>query len=430
MSVDPIENQATINIGTIGHVAHGKSTLVRALSGIHTVRFKTELERNVTIKLGYANAKIYKCINCGIPNCAYYTSRGSSHPSTFDDNGHSMKLVRHVSFVDCPGHNLLMSTMLNGASVMDSAILLVAGNEPFPQPQTTEHLAAVGMMKLDDVVVIQNKMDLVPKKDAIQQFQTIRRCMHDSVGDTVILPISAQAQFNIDTVCRYIAERIPTPSRNLDVPPRMNIVRSFDVNKPGTLVSNLVGGIAGGSIVEGILRVGQEIEIRPGEISKDATGKVICRPLVAMVTSLCAEKNKLDYAVPGGLIGVGTSIDPAFTRADRLVGHILGVSGSLPPVFIDVELSTFMLPCVMGKPEMKTDPLMKSEHVMLNVGATSSSGVILDTKCIDKYDFAKVSLTIPVCAYTNDKVAINRKVDGNWRLVGWGFITAGTKLVN
>jgi translation initiation factor 2 subunit 3 len=61
LSPEVISRQATINIGTIGHVAHGKSTVVKAISGVQTVRFKNELERNITIKLGYANAKIYKC---------------------------------------------------------------------------------------------------------------------------------------------------------------------------------------------------------------------------------------------------------------------------------------------------------------------------------------------------------------------------------
>src|ERR1700759_4465181 len=71
LSPEIIARQATINIGTIGHVAHGKSTVVKAISGVQTVRFKNELERNITIKLGYANAKIYKCDNpeCPRPTC-------------------------------------------------------------------------------------------------------------------------------------------------------------------------------------------------------------------------------------------------------------------------------------------------------------------------------------------------------------------------
>jgi translation initiation factor 2 subunit 3 len=125
LSPEVISRQATINIGTIGHVAHGKSTVVKALSGVHTVRFKNELERNITIKLGYANAKIYRSNDpkCQRPTC--YTSMGSSKEDSFMMNGFRYELVRHVSFVDCPGHDILMATMLNGAAVMDAALLLI-----------------------------------------------------------------------------------------------------------------------------------------------------------------------------------------------------------------------------------------------------------------------------------------------------------------
>jgi len=73
--------------------------------------------------------------------------------------------VRHVSFVDCPGHDILMSTMLTGAAVMDAALLLVAGNMPCPQPQTQEHLAAIDIMRLQHIVIIQNKLDIVTKTE-------------------------------------------------------------------------------------------------------------------------------------------------------------------------------------------------------------------------------------------------------------------------
>ena len=156
-----ISRQATINIGTIGHVAHGKSTVVKALSGVHTVRFKNELERNITIKLGYANAKIYKSDDpkCQRPVC--FTSASSTKEDVFTMNGFKYNLVRHVSFVDCPGHDILMATMLNGAAVMDAALLLIAGNETCPQPQTSEHLAAIEIMKLKHILILQNKIDLI-----------------------------------------------------------------------------------------------------------------------------------------------------------------------------------------------------------------------------------------------------------------------------
>ena len=335
-----ISRQATINIGTIGHVAHGKSTLVKAISGVHTVRFKNEMERNITIKLGYANAKIYRCMTPGRERPGHYQARGSKHVDRFTENDEEWELVRHVSFVDCPGHDILMATMLNGAAVMDAALLLVAGNEPCPQPQTSEHLAAVEIMRLGHIIILQNKIDLVKEDQAKMQHQQIRDFVAGTVADGApILPISAQLGFNIDVVCEYIVNRVPVPLRDFTSTPRMIVIRSFDVNKPGEDVENLKGGVAGGSILQGVLKLGDKIEVRPGIVSKDRTGHVRCSPIFATIVSLCAEKNDLKFAVPGGLIGVGTKIDPTLTRSDRLVGQVLGLKGHLPQVFLEIEIS-------------------------------------------------------------------------------------------
>ena len=244
LSPEVISRQATINIGTIGHVAHGKSTVVKAISGVTTQRFLGELTRNITIKLGYANAKIYKCQNpkCPRPDCY------AAHGSATEDNPpcevlgceHKMNLLRHVSFVDCPGHDILMATMLNGAAVMDAALLLIAGNEPCPQPQTAEHLAAVEIMKLKNIIILQNKIDLVKETVAMEQYEAIQNFIKGTVADgSPIVPISAQLKYNIDCVCEYIVKRVPIPVRQFTGPPTMIVIRSFDVNKPGTEVEEL-----------------------------------------------------------------------------------------------------------------------------------------------------------------------------------------------
>merc|ERR1711991_60774 len=201
LSPDVIARQATINIGTIGHVAHGKSTLVKAISGVQTVRFKNELERNITIKLGYANAKIYKCDNpeCAPPGCyrSYKSSQELCPPCRRPGCGGVMRLERHVSFVDCPGHDILMATMLNGAAVMDAALLLVAGNESCPQPQTSEHLAAIEIMKLKHILILQNKIDLVKESAAIAQHAEIKKFIKDTGADkSPIIPLSAVLRYN------------------------------------------------------------------------------------------------------------------------------------------------------------------------------------------------------------------------------------------
>merc|ERR1719162_1485777 len=290
LTPEVISRQATMNVGTIGHVAHGKSTVVKGLSGVHTVKFKQEKERNITIKLGYANAKIYKCDNEDMPRPDCYKSFGSASPDVVPcEEGGNWRLIRHVSFVDCPGHDILMATMLNGAAVMDAALLLIAGNESCPQPQTSEHLAAIEIMKLKHVLILQNKIDLIRDTQAQEQHEQILRFIEGTVAEGApIIPISAQLKYNIEVVCEYIEKKIPVPIRDFTSDPHLIIIRSFDVNKPGSEVEDLKGGVAGGSILKGVLKVGQEIEVRPGLVSKDGNGKLTCQPIRSRIVSLFA----------------------------------------------------------------------------------------------------------------------------------------------
>ncbi|KAJ4971959.1 hypothetical protein NE237_005058 [Protea cynaroides] len=428
--------EATINIGTIGHVAHGKSTVVKAISGVQTVRFKNELERNITIKLGYANAKIYKCEDERCPRPMCYKAYGSGKEDTpFCDvpgfENARMKLLRHVSFVDCPGHDILMATMLNGAAIMDGALLLIAANESCPQPQTSEHLAAVEIMRLQHIIILQNKVDLIQENVAINQHEAIQKFIQKTVADGApVIPISAQLKYNIDVVCEYIVKKIPIPERNFISPPNMIVIRSFDVNKPGYEVDEIKGGVAGGSILRGVLKVNQFIEVRPGIVVKDENGSIRCTPIYSRIVSLYAEQNELQFAVPGGLIGVGTTMDPTLTRADRLVGQVLGEVGSLPEVFVELEVNFFLLRRLLGvrtkgtEKQGKVSKLTKGEILMLNIGSMSTGARVVAVK----NDLAKLQLTSPVCTSRGEKVALSRRVEKHWRLIGWGQIQAGTTL--
>ncbi|OQR74478.1 eukaryotic translation initiation factor 2 subunit 3-like [Tropilaelaps mercedesae] len=430
-----ISRQATINIGTIGHVAHGKSTVVKAISGVQTVRFKNELERNITIKLGYANAKVYECDEPKCPRPGRYRSYGSSKEDDFpcDRSGCNgrMKLKRHVSFVDCPGHDILMATMLNGAAVMDAALLLIAGNESCPQPQTSEHLAAIEIMQLKHILILQNKIDLVKETQAKEQYTQIIKFLEGTVAEGApIIPISAQLKYNIEVICEYIIKKIPMPLRDFSSEPRLIVIRSFDVNKPGCDVDDLKGGVAGGSILRGVLRVGQEIEVRPGIVSKDSEGKLMCKPIFSKVLSLCTEQNDLMYAVPGGLIGVGTKIDPTLSRADRMVGQVLGSVGALPAIYSELEIAFYLMRRLLGvrtegeKKGTKVQKLSKGEVLMVNIGSLSTGGRVIAVK----NDLAKISLTAPVCTEVGEKIALSRRVEKHWRLIGWGQIKRGVTI--
>ncbi|TXG71711.1 hypothetical protein EZV62_000290 [Acer yangbiense] len=368
LSPEVISRQATINIGTIGHVAHGKSTVVNAISSIqgmsshigdavnehppplessHDCSFKTELERNITIKLGYANAKIYKCEDDRCPRPMCYKAYGCTKEDSplCDVPGFEncrMKLLRHVSFVDCPGHDILMATMLNGATIMDGALLLIAANESCPQPQTSEHLAAVEIMRLKHIIILQNKVDLIHENVAINQHEAIQRFIQGTVAEGApVVPISAQLKYNIDAVCEYIVKKIPIPERNFTSPPNMIVIWSFDVNKPGSEVDDITGGVAGGSILRGVLKVNQLIEVRPGIVVKDENGNIKCTPIYSRIVSLHTEENLLQFAVPGGLIGVGTTMDPTLTRADRKFFQEVGLLLDMLPLLCSSSSGTF-----------------------------------------------------------------------------------------
>ena len=431
LTPEVISRQATINIGTIGHVSHGKSTLVHAVSGVRTQMHSLERIRNITIRLGYANAKIYKC-RCADPDC--YRSFGSdmSENSVCEKCNEGRELIRHVSFVDCPGHDILMATMLNGAAVMDAALLLVAGNESCPQPQTSEHIAALEIMNLDKIIILQNKVDLIPTtEDAKSHYEQIKAYItRTKASKSPIIPISAQLKLNINYVLKYICA-LPIPVRDFNSSPRLIVIRSFDINKPGQEIDTLQGGVAGGSILRGVLKIGDEVEIRPGIINKTSAGATVCSPIRSRIVSLYTERNPLKFAVPGGLIGVGLKVDPSLTRQDFLVGHVLGLPGDLPDIYIELEICIYLLKRLLG---VKTDTgrtrsdkipkLRKDECLMVNVGSTSTGGRVIGVRTSK----AKIELTKPVCCHIGEKVALSRRVDKHWRLIGWGEITNGQTL--
>ena len=308
---------------------------------------------------------------------------------------------------------------------MDAALLLIAGNEPCPQPQTSEHLAAVEIMQLEHIIILQNKVDLIREQAAEEHWKSITNFVKGTVAGTApIVPISAQLKYNIDPVCEYIVKRVPVPIRDFSSSPKLIVIRSFDVNKPGSEVDELRGGVAGGSILSGVLKVGQEIEVRPGIVTKDNEGRVHCKPIYSRIASLLAEQNELQFAVPGGLIGVGTRIDPTLCRADRLVGQVLGAVGQLPAIYTELEISYYLLRRLLGvrsddKKQTKVKKLEKNEVLMVNIGSTSTGGRVMGVKA----DLAKIFLTSPACTEIGEKIALSRRIDKHWRLIGWVSLT-------
>lgn len=397
--------QAEVNIGMLGHVDHGKTSVTKNLTGVWTDTHSEELRRGITIKLGYADAVFKKCPNCPEPQC--YTIGEKCEKC----GGGKPEVLRKVSFLDAPGHETLMTTAIAASSIMDGALLVIAANEECPQAQTLEHLMVLDILGIKHVVIVQNKVDLVDKEKALANYKQIQSFVHGSVAERApIVPVVANYNINTDALIQQIQASIPTPKRDLDSPPLMYVARSFDVNKPGTQIKKLVGGVVGGSLIRGKLHVGDEVEIRPG-LKREEKAKETYEPIIADVDALIAGNERIQEAVPGGLIAIGTRLDPSLTKADGLVGNLLGKPGMLPEVLGEFTVEFHMLKRV----DIENPPLKIGEPVVLSIGTTTSIAFIEKMK---KNTLA-LKLKRPICAEKSAKIALSRKIGQRWRLSGY-----------
>ncbi|MEM3030135.1 MAG: translation initiation factor IF-2 subunit gamma [Candidatus Micrarchaeia archaeon] len=402
--------QAEVNIGMLGHVDHGKTALTHALTGVWTDTHSEEIKRGITIKLGYADAVFRKCPKCGEPQA--FTTKEKCPKC-----GSATDVLRRVSFIDSPGHETLMTTAIAASSVMDGALLVIAANEPCPQPQTLEHLMVLDILGVKNVIVIQNKIDLVSREKALENYNQIKKFLSGTVAENApVIPVAANYFANLDLVIQAIEKHIPTPKRDAGAPFRMYVARSFDVNKPGTDIDKLVGGVVGGSIIQGTVRVGDEIELRPG-ISRGAEKEgrePSHEPIVTRVESLSVGSERLEEARPGGLVAIGTRLDPALTKADSLVGNLVGKPGTLPELVSEAELDFVLLKRV----DLENPPLRQNEPLVLSVGTTTAIGFVDKIK----KNILSLKLKRPICAKKGSKVALSRRLGQRWHLAGYGTL--------
>ncbi|KAB7514548.1 translation initiation factor IF-2 subunit gamma [Halosegnis rubeus] len=397
--------QPEVNIGLVGHVDHGKTTLVQALSGEWTDQHSEEMKRGISIRLGYADSTFRRRPDVDAPDC--YTVAN-------EVDGVETEHVRTVSFVDAPGHETLMATMLSGASIMDGAVLVVGANEDVPQAQTEEHLMALDIIGIENVVIAQNKIDLVDSGQARENYEQIQEFVEGTVAeDAPVVPISAEQEINIDVLIDAIEETIPTPERDPEADPRLLVARSFDINRPGTTFDTLTGGVIGGSLTQGTLDVDTDIEIRPG---REDDGDY--DPVATTVRSLQAGGSTVDSATPGGLIGVGTGLDPSLTKGDGLAGQVAGPGDSLPPVHDSFTMDVELLDRVVSDDDDEIEPISTNEPLMLTVGTATTVGSVTSARDEE----AEVTLQRPVCAEAGAKIAISRRVGARWRLIGVGTL--------
>jgi len=401
--------QPCVNIGTSGHVDHGKTTLVESITGVWTSGHSEELRRGITIKVGYADAAFYKCKNCPPPICY------STQPEC-KNCGQKSEFERVVSFVDSPGHESLMANMLSGAALMDGAILVTAANEKVPQPQTREHLLALQTLGIKQIVLVQNKVDLVSYEETIENYKQIKNFVKGSVAAAApIIPVSAQHKLNIDALIEAIQINIKTPERSKNSEPLMHVLRSFDINKPGLPIGEVKGGVIGGSLIQGDFETGDEIEIRPG-LYDEKKGKY--EPIMSKISSLGTGAGIVQVVKPGGLVALGTTLDPYIVKSDSLIGSLVGLPDSLPPDIYDVTIELNLFETAVGTQELvKVDPIKIKESLRLNIGTAATLGSVTHVK----NHTVEIKLKKPVCMVSNNRVAISRRISDRWRLIGSGI---------
>jgi len=387
-----------LNVGVVGHIDHGKTTLLSQLTGKFTDTHSEELKRGITIKLGYADMTIYK-----------------------DENNYNIHkkgiAQRYVSFIDAPGHEMLMATMLSGAAIIDAAILVIAANEGI-KPQTKEHFMALQAKKINNIIVVQNKIDLVSKEQALENYKVIKGFLKGSLSENApIIPISAQQAININKILEELC-KLEIPKRDETSKPIFLVARSFDINRPGTKISNLKGGVLGGILKKGKLKVGEEIEIKPGLNIKKANQQTY-ETLTTKILSLHKGKDSLKEVLPGISISIETELDPFLTKTDSLTGCLVSIKGNLPEINHNLKIKSNLFKEVLGTAESQSvEPIKTKEMLMLSVNTTITVGTVEKVSG----DNLELSLNIPIISLKGDNVGIARNINNHWRLIGFGEI--------
>ena len=402
--------QPVVSIGLCGHVDHGKTTLLEKLSGKWADTHSEELKRGITIRLGYADVVFRKC-----PADDAFTTL-----ETCTQHNEKTIPVRKVSFVDAPGHESLMATMLSGAAIIDGALILVSAAEKCPQPQTREHLTALEIIGIKNVIVVQNKIDIVDREKAIQNYKEIKEFLKGTAYENApIIPISAQYGANIDKLIGAIETYMLTPERDMGKDPLMLVARSFDINRPGTFPKDMKGGVLGGALRYGMLKQDQDIEIRPGRLVEEKNQK-IWKPITTKIAGIITGGVTVESVKPGGSFGLLTTLDPSIVKSDSLTGAVVGLPGKLPKVWDDwLILEVKLLERVVGtQEELTVDPIRMNEILMLNVNSAATVGIVNEII----RNKVKCKLKLPVCAEEGSRVTISRRVGNRYRLIGYGII--------
>ncbi len=398
--MEDISTLPTINIGIVGHIDHGKTTLLQRLSDKWADTHSEELKRGITIKLGYADAII----------------RQEGDKLTVDKNSKG-KPLRYVTFVDAPGHEMLMATMLSGAAIMDASILLVAANEGI-KPQTREHLVALKAKNIKNIIIVQNKIDLVSKETALKNYKEIKEFTKGTIAENApIIPTSAIQNINIDKILQELI-KIKITEPKTSEKPLFLIARSFDINRPGTSIEKLHGGILGGALKHGTLKIGDIIEIKPG-YSYKKNNQHFYKTVKSKIISMQKGEHQITKALPGGSLAIETELDPSLTKADALSGSIASTENTLPEIQETIKIKNTLFDKILGtESHEKISNLRPGEMLMLSLNTSITVGQVSKTY----QDAVDLSLKIPVVPLRGESIGIARNLNGHWRLIGFGEI--------
>ena len=394
--IKQMHNQPIINIGMLGSVSDGKSTTVHSLTGIKTQRHSDEMTRNITIKPGYANMKIYK-------NDEDYTTTGEG------------ELVHHVSFIDCPGHHTLIITMISCIKLMDGIILVVSAAEDISKkPQLIHHMMAIKISGIKNVIVLFNKLDLVKKTVAIERYKKLcEELKKYDIEPKIIIPVSMNHKIGVNNLLKNIMKFMgPNISKNNDNPIFM-ISRSFDINKVNINYANIVGGVIGGSLIGGSLKIGDEIEILPGIVGKNADGELYNKPHTTKIISLKSDTTELQSITSGGLIGIGTEIDPFYCKNDNMIGMIAVLKGSPSLVYYNITMNYNKINF-----EDESVSFYKNKEIVIIVGTNNLNGSITD---FDETHL-KIKLNKPAYICNDSIIIICDKSSGSFHIGAYGYL--------
>lgn len=403
-----MNSRPLFNLATLGSVGDGKSSLIRELTGIRTQRHSSEKKRNITIKSGYANLKIWECNECDL----------LSSSSSEDENlncaccASSLTLINHLSFADLPGHQELIFTMMSSVSLMRGGICIVSAAEPVSRkPQLIQHLIAAKMANIENLIICFNKLDLVTKEVAITRKKELDELLEKlDIKPYIIIPTCFNKKLGISNLLKAIMNLYPPKIEEQNTNAIFRITRSFDINKSNVEWFDVKGGVIGGTLTQGELKIGDEIEIRPGIISKDKS-----QPIITKILSLQTDGKNIDKINSGGLVAIGTDIDPYYCKGDMIIGNVVGKVGTLPPVYNEVTITFTKLE--LEGIDIKWEPIL-NDVVSLQILNTN-----VDAKLIKVEDgILTFKLAKPVCIEANSKILVCKKIDSILKIVGYGTI--------